>query len=62
VARECRPQFAAKSAAIIGMCLNPSQNALVISIDEKPSIQALGRASGFVYTSGGKIVGFEKHL
>jgi hypothetical protein len=50
------PQFAAKSAGIIGMCLNPPQNALVISIDEKPSVQALGRASGFVYTSGGKIV------
>ena len=50
------PQFAVKSADIIGMYLNPPQNALVISIDEKPSIQALERASGFVYTSSGKIV------
>lgn len=50
------PQFAAKSADIIGLYLNPPQNALVISIDEKPSIQALERNSGFVYTSSGKIV------
>ena len=32
------------------------QNALVISIDEKPSIQAIERPGGYVYTSGGKIV------
>lgn len=50
------PQFAAKSADIIGLYLNPPQNALVISIDEKPSIQALERTRGFVYTSSGKIV------
>lgn len=50
------PQFAAKAADIIGMYLNPPQNALVISIDEKPSIQALERANGFVHTSSGKIV------
>lgn len=50
------PQFAAKSADIIGLYLNPPQNALVISIDEKPSIQALERASGFVLTRSGKIV------
>jgi transposase len=50
------PQFAAKAADIIGLYLNPPENALVISIDEKPSIQALERASGFVYTSNGKIV------
>jgi transposase len=50
------PQFAAKAADIIGMYLNPPQNALVISIDEKPSIQALERAKGFVHTSSGKIV------
>lgn len=50
------PQFAAKSADIIGLYLNPPENALVISIDEKPSIQALERSSGFVFTSSGKIV------
>ncbi|WP_367027321.1 IS630 family transposase [Methylococcus sp. ANG] len=50
------PQFAIKSADIIGLYLNPPQNALVISVDEKPSIQALERASGFVFTSSGKLV------
>jgi transposase len=50
------PEFAMKSADIIGLYLNPPQNALVISIDEKPSIQAIERASGFVYSSSGKIV------
>ena len=50
------PQFAAKAADIIGLYLNPPQNALVLSVDEKPSIQALERATGYVQTSSGKIV------
>lgn len=50
------PEFAAKAADIIGLYLNPPQNALVISVDEKPSIQALERARGYVQTSSGKIV------
>lgn len=49
-------EFAAKSADIIGLYLNPPINALVICIDEKPSIQALERARGYVETSSGKIV------
>ena len=50
------PQFAAKAADIIGLYLNPPENALVVSIDEKPSIQALERRTGYVQTSNGKIV------
>jgi len=50
------PQFAAKAADIVGLYLNPPENALVISIDEKPSIQALERAHGYVQTDSGKIV------
>ncbi|NOT69528.1 MAG: IS630 family transposase [Methylophilaceae bacterium] len=50
------PEFAMKSADIIGLYLNPPYNALVISIDEKPSIQAIERPGGFVHTSSGKIV------
>lgn len=50
------PQFSAKAADIIGLYLNPPENAMVVSIDEKPSIQALERATGYVYTSNGKIV------
>ena len=50
------PEFAAKAADVIGLYLNPPENALVISVDEKPSIQALERARGYVQTSSGKIV------
>lgn len=49
-------EFATKSADIIGLYLNPPENALVICIDEKPSIQALERKTGYVETSSGKIV------
>lgn len=49
-------EFAPKAADIVGLYLNPPANALVISVDEKPSIQALERASGYVETDNGKIV------
>jgi transposase len=49
-------EFTAKSADIIGLYLNPPENALVLCIDEKPSIQALERKRGYVETSSGKIV------
>lgn len=50
------PEFSAKAADIIGLYLNPPDNALVLSVDEKPTIQALERATGYVHTSSGKIV------
>jgi transposase len=50
------PEFAAKSADIIGLYLNPPECALVLSVDEKPTIQAIERATGYVQTSSGKIV------
>ncbi len=50
------PEFAPKAADVIGLYLNPPQNALVLSVDEKPSIQALERTRGYVQTSSGKIV------
>ena len=49
------PQFAAKAADIVGLYLAPPQKALVLSVDEKPSIQALSRTTGYVRTSSGKI-------
>ncbi len=49
-------EFTTKSADIIGLYLNPPENALVLCIDEKPSIQAIERTKGFVETSSGKIV------
>jgi transposase len=49
-------EFTKKSADIIGLYLNPPENALVICVDEKPSIQAVERKKGYVETSSGKIV------
>jgi len=49
-------QFAQKAADIVGLYLNPPEKALVISVDEKPSIQALERATGYVETDNSKIV------
>ncbi|MBE0437876.1 MAG: IS630 family transposase, partial [Methylomicrobium sp.] len=50
------PEFSSKAADIVGLYLNPPENALVVSVDEKPSIQALERATGYVETDNGKIV------
>lgn len=50
------PEFSAKASDIVGLYLNPPENALVLSVDEKPSMQALERATGYVETSNGKIV------
>lgn len=50
------PEFVAKAADVVGLYLNPPENALVISVDEKPSIQALERKTGYVETGSGKIV------
>jgi len=50
------PEFAPKAADIVGLYLAPPEKALVISVDEKPSIQVLERATGYVCTSNRKIV------
>ena len=44
------PEFTEKAADIIGLYLNPPLNALVLSIDEKPSIQAIERKTGYIET------------
>jgi len=50
------PEFACKAAEVVGLYLNPPLNALVLSVDEKPSIQALQRPSGYVQTDSGAVV------
>ncbi len=50
------PEFTAKSANIIGLYLDPPENALVICVDEKPSMQAIERQRGYVRTSSNKVV------
>jgi transposase len=47
------PQFGPKAADIVGLYLNPPENALVLSVDEKPHIQALERAQGYLRLPNG---------
>ena len=48
------PDFAAKAAEIVGLYLSPPENAIVICVDEKPSIQALERAQGYLKFPNGR--------
>jgi transposase len=53
------PCFAQKAADVIGLYLNPPENALVLSVDEKPHIQALERAQGWLKLPNGQaLTGF----
>ncbi len=53
------PSFAAKAADIVGLYLDPPANALVLCVDEKPAIQALERAQGWIKLPNGKaLTGF----
>ncbi len=53
------PEFSTKAADVVGLYLNPPQNAVVISVDEKPPIQALERAQGWLRLPGGRtLTGF----
>jgi transposase len=53
------PAFAQKAADVVGLYLNPPENALVLSVDEKPHIQALERAQGWLKLPNGKaLTGF----
>jgi transposase len=56
-------QFETKAAAIIGLYLNPPQNAAVFCIDEKSAIQALDRLDRRLPLSPGRAEkhGFEYH-
>jgi transposase len=49
-------EFAPKAADVVGLYLNPPFNAVILSVDEKPSIQVIERASGYVETNSGKVV------
>jgi transposase len=60
------PEFGPKAADIVGLYLNPPENALVLCIDEKPSIQALERAQGWLRLPNGKAMngfshGYKRH-
>ena len=47
------PQFGMKAADVVALYLHPPENALVLSVDEKPHIQALERAQGYLRLPNG---------
>ena len=54
-------EFAAKAADIVGLYLAPPENAIVICVDEKPSIQALERAQGYLRLPNGRALTGHSH-
>ena len=48
------PEFTAKAADVVGLYLQPPENAIILCIDEKPHIQALERAQGVLRLPSGK--------
>ncbi len=55
------PQFAAKAADVVGLYLAPPENAMVVCVDEKPSIQALERAQGYLKLPNGRALTGRSH-
>jgi transposase len=55
------PAFATKAADVVGLYLAPPENAIVISIDEKPSIQALERKQGYLKMPNGRALTGQSH-
>jgi transposase len=53
------PEFSRKAADVVGLYINPPQNALVLCVDEKPCVQALERAQGWIRLPNGRaLTGF----
>jgi len=55
------PEFVAKAADIVGLYMHPPENAVVLSVDEKPSIQALERAQGYLKLPNGRAMIGQSH-
>ena len=55
------PEFAAKAADVVGLYIAPPENAIVICVDEKPSIQALERAQGYLKLPTGRALTGHSH-
>ena len=55
------PEFTAKAAEVVGLYMAPPENAIVISVDEKPSIQALERRQGYLKLPSGRALTGQSH-
>jgi transposase len=55
------PDFVAKAAEIVGLYMAPPENVIVLAVDEKPSIQALERAQGYLKLPNGRAMTGQSH-
>jgi transposase len=55
------PEFAARAADVVGLYMAPPKNAIVLCVDEKPSIQALERAQGYLKLPNGRALTGHSH-
>ena len=55
------PEFVAKAADVVGLYLAPHEKAVVIWVDEKPAIQALERAQGYLKLPNGRALTGQSH-
>jgi hypothetical protein len=54
-------EFGPTAADVVGLYLNPPENAVVLCVDEKPHIQALQRAQGYLRLPDGRAVNGFSH-
>lgn len=55
------PEFVAKATDVVGLYMAPPENAIVICVDEKPSIQALERAQRYLKLPNGRALTGHSH-
>src|SRR5271170_7151855 len=55
------PSFTAKAADVVGLYVAPPEKAIVLCVDEKPSIQALERAQGYLKLPNGRALTGQSH-
>jgi transposase len=55
------PNFTAKAADVVGLYVAPPSKAIVLCVDEKPSIQALERAQGYLKLPNGRALTGQSH-
>src|ERR1700731_1230343 len=55
------PHFTAKAADVVGLYVTPPEKAIVLCVDEKPSIQALEGAQGYLKLPNGRALTGQSH-
>lgn len=59
--REQRSELHGKAADVVGLYVAPPQKAIVLCVDEKPSIQALERTQGYLKLPNGRALTGQSH-